>query len=44
MLKFFVQFGLFGRWFETYDEAAAFCVLAGYSCEDIYELEAEENA
>ena len=44
MQKFFVEFGLFGRWFETYDEAAAFCALAGYSCENIYEMEEAENA
>jgi hypothetical protein len=44
MMKFFVDYGVFGQWFETYEEAEQFCGMAGYSCKNIYEVEEEEEA
>lgn len=44
MMKFFVQFGMFGQWFETREAAEQFCILAGYAFDSIIEMENEEEA
>ena len=44
MMKFFVQFGMFGQWFESREEAERFCRLAGYGFDSIVEMENEEEA
>ena len=43
-MKYWVDFGMFGKWFETYREAELFCGVAGYPCENIYEMSEEEEA